>query len=110
MRAFLAVTALTCWLGSSALADEPIAKIIEQSRLHYLAGENFYALGRYEDARREFEAGYALAPKPEFLLNLGQVERKLGDRAAAIDKFEKFLLATSAGDQRRAAVEDILKE
>lgn len=83
---------------------------MERARLHFQAGEKLYLLGRYEDALREFQDGYSLAPKPEFLLNLGQVHRKLGNRREAIAMFEKFLLSTSPDDSRRGAVEDVLAE
>lgn len=115
-RVVLVAVALACAPGATAFAEDPPASPAEpgaqvaRARLHYQAGEKLYLLGRYPDALREFEDGYALAPRPEFLLNLGQVHRRLGDRAAAIAMFEQFLRAIDAADPRRAAVTDLLGE
>jgi tetratricopeptide (TPR) repeat protein len=109
LRIVLAACSLAT-LCSAASADDALAPTLERARLHYQAGEKLYLLGRYEDALREFQDGYAIAPKPEFLLNLGQVHRKLGNREQAVEMFEKFLLSTTPDDPRRAAVEDVLAE
>ena len=101
---------LLCAIASQAFAEEPLDAVVEQAKLHHRAGESLYLLGRYSEALREFQAGYALTPRPEFLLNLGQVYRKLGDPRAAIGMFEKFLLSTTEGDPRRSAVADVLKQ
>src|SRR6185312_11895333 len=51
----------------------------ERARGHYEIGLGLYRLGDYRGALEEFAAGYELARKPGFLLNLGQTYRKLGE-------------------------------
>src|SRR5262249_3222378 len=63
----------------------------EQARAHFLAGQGDYAAGRYEEALHEFEVGYALAPRPEFLINFAQTYRKLGRPHDAVVHIEQYL-------------------
>lgn len=66
------------------------------ARIHYAAGEQEYARGRWREALREFQIGYDLSPRPEFLLNFAQVYRKLGDYPRAIAECERFLATAPA--------------
>src|SRR5205814_7110369 len=61
------------------------------ARSHYVAGEEEYARGRWKEALHEFQIGYALSPRPEFLINFAQVYRKLGDFDRAIAECERYL-------------------
>jgi hypothetical protein len=63
----------------------------ELARSHFVAGEQEYARGRWREALHEFEAGYALSPRPEFLINFAQVHRKLGDYDAAERECRQYL-------------------
>jgi hypothetical protein len=65
----------------------------EQAAAHYEAGQRAYAESRWEDALREFQLGYALAPRPEFLINFAQVHRKLGRLGDATLDCERYLAA-----------------
>jgi tetratricopeptide (TPR) repeat protein len=65
--------------------------VIERSRKHYAAGRALYDLGNYEDALREFSAGYELLPRPLFLLDIGQCQRKLRQFDKARASFNEFL-------------------
>jgi tetratricopeptide (TPR) repeat protein len=76
-------------LPSPAGADAPSRE--EQARRHFVAGQAHYHAGRYADSLTEFELGYALAPRPEFLINFAQVHRKLGHYERAIAHCESFL-------------------
>src|SRR5262245_23936789 len=64
---------------------------MRRSRSHFEAGRALYDLGNYQDALREFTAGYQLYPNPKFLINLGQTYRKLGNLSKARDAFKGFL-------------------
>lgn len=61
--------------------------------------------GRFDDARKELEAAYALDPQPQLLYALGQVNVKLGRCAEAITYYEQFIqtkpaqAATDAANQ-----------
>jgi tetratricopeptide (TPR) repeat protein len=70
----------------------PEAEAVRQSREHYRKGEEAYAAGRYDEAYGEFEKGYALAPRPVFLLNLAHTERRRGNLSNARALYLKFLL------------------
>jgi TolA-binding protein len=56
---------------------------IARARAYYDTGRGFYALGNYSEAVKQFAAGYALFPKPQFLIDMAQCYRKLHDRARA---------------------------
>lgn len=72
-----------------------------RARTHYEAGRALYNLGNYSDAAREFLAGYQLAPRREFLINLGQTYRKLEDLPRAHGMYTKYLEEAPADDARR---------
>jgi len=67
---------------------------VETARRHSRAGEEAYRAGDYARALTEFEAGYALSPRPEFLLNFAQTYRRLERRSEAIVQCERFLAAS----------------
>jgi tetratricopeptide (TPR) repeat protein len=72
---------------------EPTPDDLERTaRRHYAQGEAAFKAERYESALKEFEAGYAVSPRPGFLLNMGQTERKLGHLRKARSLYKKFLL------------------
>jgi len=92
--------------------DEPAAvpdEATRQARQHFDAAERLFALGRFTEALREYEAAFEAKPLPAFLFNIGQCHRNLGDYAAAIFSFRKYLhLASDAPN--RDAVDDLIAE
>jgi tetratricopeptide (TPR) repeat protein len=50
-----------------------------EARKHFEAGRALYEVNRFAEATEEFEAGYALAPRPLFLFNSAQANRRLGE-------------------------------
>jgi hypothetical protein len=99
------VVALILLIGQ-AHADSKL----DEAKTHFQAGEALYKLGHYEEAIREFNAGYELAPRPAFLINLGQAQRKAHHPREALDLFEKYLNAVGAHDKRRPEVELMASE
>jgi hypothetical protein len=87
MRATFALVVFV--IAVTAQATPPSQESL--ARTHYAAGEQEYARGRWREALREFQAGYDLSPRPEFLINFAQVYRKLGDYDRAIAECERFL-------------------
>ena len=79
----------------------------ELARSHFVAGEQEYARGRWREALHEFEAGYALSPRPEFLINFAQVHRKLGDYDAAERECRQYL-ATAPPPQLASQAQRLL--
>jgi tetratricopeptide (TPR) repeat protein len=64
----------------------------QQARRHYVDGEAAFKAGQYQRAMSEFEAGYAAAPRPGFLLNMAHTARKLGDLRKSRSLYKKYLL------------------
>src|SRR3954454_20662822 len=80
----------------------------ERARGHYEIGLGLYRLGDYRGALKEFGAGYELAHKPGFLLNLGQTYRKLGELREARDMYRQFLAEVRSDDPARAQAQKVL--
>src|SRR5437763_8247822 len=80
----------------------------ERARGHYEIGLGLYRLGDYHGALKEFAAGYELAHKPGFLLNLGQTYRKLGELREARDLYRQFLAEVRGDDPARAQAQKVL--
>ena len=107
MRLFLAFVlsvALVAPARAGSAADE------ERARGHYEIALGLYRLGDYEGALKEFAAGYELARKPGFLLNLGQTYRKLGELREARDMYRQFLAAVRSDDPARPEARKVLAE
>jgi len=64
-----------------------------QAEAHHKYGQALFGLGQYEKAKSEMLQSLTIRPNtPEILNNLGSVHRKLGDKAAALDAFEKAVI------------------
>jgi len=105
-RLALVVTVLACAAHAQAQSDDPVAR----ARTHFEAGRALYQLGNYNEALREFAAGYQLAPRPQFLLNLGQCYRKLEDLQNARAMYQRYLHDAPATDPERPQAQQILAE
>jgi tetratricopeptide (TPR) repeat protein len=89
-------------LGASA--DEARARVL------YESGKTHYELKQYLEAIRDFAAGYALSPRPEFLANLGQAYRAAGEPAKALEFYRAYLDKAPPTAAPRAEVELIVVE
>lgn len=89
---------------STARAEDATAR----AKACFERGSARYQRGDYEAAAREFEAGYALAPRPLFLVNLGQAYRQLGQLERARDVYRRFLASAPPTDPQRASVDRIV--
>lgn len=60
---------------------------------HHKLGQALFGLGQYEQAKAEMQQSLAIRPNtPEILNNLGSVQQKLGEKAAALELFEKAIV------------------
>jgi tetratricopeptide (TPR) repeat protein len=60
---------------------------------HHKYGQALFGLGQYEKAKAEMLRSLAIRPNtPEILNNLGTVQQKLGEKAAALASFEKAIM------------------
>jgi hypothetical protein len=97
-------------LGCPGARAEPASEKVTRAKAHFEAGRALYTLGRYEEAEREFTSGYLLVPKAQFLINLGQVYRRLGRLDKACEMFRRFHAEAPPDDPQRATVDSLLKE
>jgi hypothetical protein len=81
-----------------------------QAKVHYRAGKTHFDLKNYSEAIREFAAGYALSPKPEFLINLAQAYKRNGEAQKALEMFERYLERAPADAAERRSAEEVLGE
>lgn len=91
MRALAIAFALLAGTGI-ARADR-----LEEAKKHFVIGKAAHDAGRYDEAIKEYQAAYDLAPLPELLFNLGQVYRLKGDKQKALDHYGKYLVVAPKG-------------
>jgi tetratricopeptide (TPR) repeat protein len=99
----LAIALLLVTATARADGDDKLA------RAHFLAGRALYDAGSYQDAVREFWAGYKASPLPQFLVNLGQAYRKLDDLPHARAMYARFLKEAPADAPERPQVQKLLE-
>ncbi|HEX7843694.1 MAG TPA: tetratricopeptide repeat protein [Kofleriaceae bacterium] len=99
----LVFTALTARV---AAADDAATRT---AKTHFDRGEKLYALTKFSEALGEYQKAFDARPIPDFLFNIGQCYRNLGDYDAAIFSYKKYLtLAPDAPN--REQVEKLIGE
>jgi tetratricopeptide (TPR) repeat protein len=83
-------------VGTSSAQPAPDA--IKQAEQHFERGEQFRKFGNFDEAIREFLAGYELTGSTEFLFNAGQAYREKGDKRQAVAYYKKYLALDPNGD------------
>jgi tetratricopeptide (TPR) repeat protein len=102
----LLVVLVVALAARSARADDPATRT---ARHHFERGEKLYALTRFSEALDEYQKAFDARPIPDFLFNIGQCYRNLGDYDSAIFSYRKYLtLAPDAPN--RAQVEQLITE
>lgn len=71
-----------------AHANDPAERA---ARRYYERGQKLFNLQRFEDALEQYQKAFDAKPIPDFLFNIGQCQRNLGDYEAAIFSFKRFL-------------------
>ena len=71
------------------------------ARRHFTRGKQLFDEHKYREAADEFEAGYAVAAKPGFLLNIGHSYRRAGD---LVDDVDSRIVPSLQGPTRILAV------
>ena len=71
-----------------ARADDPAMRAAKR---HFERGEKLFALGKFDDALDEYQKAFDARAIPDFLFNIGQCYRNLGDLDQAIFSFKKYL-------------------
>jgi tetratricopeptide (TPR) repeat protein len=80
----------------------------EEAREHFRKGQQFFDVGRWDEAASEFEKAYAIRSDPTFLFNMAQAYRRKGDAKRAIDLYKNYLIKAPKSPQR-AEVEERIK-
>ncbi len=109
MTAFLLrvlVLATLCVSATAVRADDLDTRTAKR---HFERGEQLFALGRFDAALDEYQKAFDAKPIPDFLFNIGQCYRNLGDYTQAIFSFKKYLkLEPDAPDREK--VEKLIEE
>lgn len=79
------------------------------AKRHYDRGRKLFELQKFDEALDQFQKAYDAKPIPDFLFNIGQCQRNLGDYEAAIFSFKKFLKLDPEASNRDK-VESLIEE
>jgi len=90
----------------SAFAEDAATK---SAKRHFDKGEKLFALGKFDDALEEYQKAFDAKPIPDFLFNIGQCYRNLGDYDQAIFSFKKYLKLQPDADNKDA-VQQLISE
>ena len=93
--------------GRSAAAAD--SENVRKAREHYKAGDTAFKAGRYEDAYREWEAGFDLSGRPLFVVNMAHAQRKRGELQRARALYQRYLVMEPTS-KLRAEIEGVLEE
>ena len=98
--------------GASAARaqDGPSASEVAAARDLFRSGVEALSAEQWEDAARDFERSFALAQRPNTLLNLATAQSELGRVVAAIESYRGYLSLSDEDDDRRPAVEQAIAE
>ena len=105
----LVLAALLALPGAGAGADPsppsatgPSTDPAAEARAAYRRGADLYRAGKYREAILQFEAADRLKPSPALQFNIGQCQEKLGDQAAALASFARYLRLDPSASNREA--------
>ncbi len=88
-RLALAAAVVALLMSSGAHAQSTDSK--DEATEHFEKAEAHMKVGAYDDAIREYEAAYAIAPKPGFYYDIGRAYELKGDKKHALEYFLKYL-------------------
>jgi tetratricopeptide (TPR) repeat protein len=89
-----------------AHADDPGERAAKR---HYERGQKLFNVQKFDEALEQFQQAYDAKPIPDFLFNIGQCHRNLGDYEAAIFSFKKFLKLDPEASNREQ-VEQLIED
>lgn len=74
---------------------------IDIAKAHFQAGQLYFKKGEYGTAIKEWEKGYALSKRPNFLYNIAMACEKLGQLVRAMKYYEDYLSAFPDAQDRK---------
>jgi tetratricopeptide (TPR) repeat protein len=78
-----------------------------EARAHFAKGKALQEQRKYDEAIVEYQAAYALTPLPPLLFNIAQAHRLSGNKAAALEYYDKYLTADPEGPLSEEAREHV---
>jgi tetratricopeptide (TPR) repeat protein len=106
----LARSYLACTLCMAVIGGAPVARAQPTpAKIHYEAGAQHYARGRYVEAIREFEEAYRLSSAAALLYNISQAYERLGDLVRAREYLQRYLATDAVAAEERGPLEDKLR-
>jgi len=98
--------------GAAARAAEPprpetATTPAQKAKQHYLRGEAYFKSKNFSEAMDEYQKGYLEKPDPVFIFNIAQCQRLLGNSAAAIEFYQRYLKEAPDGPGRPVAEKEI---
>jgi hypothetical protein len=104
---FLLAICVACVASArTAYADDPAMRAAKR---HYERGQKLFALQKFDEALEQFQAAFDAKPIPDFLFNIGQCHRNLGDYEAAIFSFKRYLKLDPDAENREQ-VEELIAQ
>jgi tetratricopeptide (TPR) repeat protein len=91
------------------LAEPAFADAKSRAKELFESAEKSFRLGRFEDALASYAAAYERLPLPEFLFNMAQCHRNMGNYERAIFFLESYLTEEQRPSDR-ASVEALIAE
>jgi tetratricopeptide (TPR) repeat protein len=95
MRRTICFTCLSLAICLAGVASVPVAHAdgpaMRAAKRHYERGQKLFALQKFDEALDQFQKAFDADPIPDFLFNIGQCHRNLGDYEAAIFSFKRYL-------------------
>lgn len=92
-----------------AAADDDDDTAMRTAKRYYNRGQKLFGLQKFDKALEQFQKAFDAKPIPEFLFNIGQCHRNLGDYEAAIFSFKRYLKLDPEA-QNREKVEELIEE
>lgn len=97
MKWLVLLVCLASAAPAAAQPERPAVSAADRAKQHFERARGLAQARQYAAAYDEFAAGYALAPRPLFLFNMGEMARALGQRDRAREHYERYIAAEPDG-------------
>jgi tetratricopeptide (TPR) repeat protein len=104
---WLFVIAIAVGLAVSGVPEARADERVERAREHYMQGNAYYKLDKYQEALAEYEQAYIAKADPSFLFNIAQCHRFMGNRAEALKFYRRYLTEQPSSPNRPVAEKHI---
>jgi len=99
-------------LGSLVRAADPppneaSSTPAQRAKQHYQQGEAYFKAKNFSAAMEEYQRGYLEKANPVFIFNIAQCQRLLGNSAAAVEFYQRYLQEAPDGPGRPVAEKQI---